>query len=223
MELLVFGHAGARVLVFPTSMGRFYEWEDRGMVGALGEHLRRGWVQLYCVDSVDGDTWYARHKHPGERAWLHLQYERYLLEEVLPFTSHRNPDPFLITAGASFGAYHAMNLALRHPHRVGRVLAMAGLYDIKQLTRGYTDENVHANDPSAFLRQEHDEGRLAALRRIDFILSVGRDDPNVGDNEWLSHVLWEKGIWHALRLWDGWAHDWPWWRQMVQLYVGGCD
>jgi hypothetical protein len=30
MELLVFGHAGARMLVFPTSMGRFFEWEDRG-------------------------------------------------------------------------------------------------------------------------------------------------------------------------------------------------
>ena len=35
MELLVFGHGGARVIVFPTSMGRFYEWEDRGMIGAL--------------------------------------------------------------------------------------------------------------------------------------------------------------------------------------------
>ena len=39
MELLVFGHAGAHVLVFPTSMGRFYEWEDRGMMGALQEHI----------------------------------------------------------------------------------------------------------------------------------------------------------------------------------------
>ena len=25
MELLVFGHADARVLVFPTSLGKFYE------------------------------------------------------------------------------------------------------------------------------------------------------------------------------------------------------
>ena len=31
MELLVFGHTGARVLVFPTSMGRFFQWEDSGM------------------------------------------------------------------------------------------------------------------------------------------------------------------------------------------------
>ena len=34
--MLVFGHAGAPVLVFPTSQGRFYEFEDRGMVDVLG-------------------------------------------------------------------------------------------------------------------------------------------------------------------------------------------
>ena len=40
MELLVFGQGGARMLAFPTSMGRFYDWEDRGMVGALAAHAR---------------------------------------------------------------------------------------------------------------------------------------------------------------------------------------
>jgi hypothetical protein len=35
MELLLFGPGGARVLAFPTSMGRFFEWEDHGMVDAL--------------------------------------------------------------------------------------------------------------------------------------------------------------------------------------------
>jgi esterase/lipase superfamily enzyme len=35
MELLVFGHCGIPALVFPTSQGRFYEFEDRGMVHAV--------------------------------------------------------------------------------------------------------------------------------------------------------------------------------------------
>jgi esterase/lipase superfamily enzyme len=73
MELLIFGHSGARVLVFPTSMGRFYEWEDRGMMGALGEQIERGWIQMYCVDSVDAESWYARGKDPGARAWRHME------------------------------------------------------------------------------------------------------------------------------------------------------
>ena len=56
MELLVFGHGGAPVIVFPTSMGRFFDFEDRGMVGALAQHLEEGWVQLVCVDHVVTET-----------------------------------------------------------------------------------------------------------------------------------------------------------------------
>jgi esterase/lipase superfamily enzyme len=223
MELLVFGHAGARLLAFPTSMGRFFEWEDRGMAGAIAEHLERGWIQLFCVDSVDEESWYARDRHPADGARRHLAYEHYILAELLPFTTSRNPDPFLILAGASFGAYHAMNLALRHPHAVNRVIAMAGLYDIKRLTRGYSDEVVYANDPSHFMIHESDHGRLEAMRRMDIIIAVGRDDPNRADNEHLSNVLWSRNVWHAFRLWDGWCHDWPWWREMLRVYVGGHD
>jgi esterase/lipase superfamily enzyme len=221
MELLVLGHAGARMLVFPTSQGRFYEWEDRGMGDALGEQLRRGWLQLFCVDSVDAESWYDRSRWPGDRAWRHEQYDRYLLHEVLPFTAHRNGNPFLIATGASLGAYHAVNFAFRHPHAVNRVIGMSGLYNIKELTRGYTDANVYAHDPSSYVQHRGDDGWLAAMRRMDIVLAIGRDDPHYDDNAHLSRALWQRGVWHAFRTWDGWAHDWPWWRKMVQQYAGG--
>jgi esterase/lipase superfamily enzyme len=221
MDLLLFGHAGARVLVFPTSMGRFFGWEDRGMIEALRDQIDNGWIQLCCVDSVDSESWYARWKHPSDRAHRHGDYERYLLSEVLPFTRHRNPDPFLIVTGASFGAYHAVNLAFRHPHLVGRLIALAGLYDIKGMTGGFEDAVVYAHNPAHFVAHEHDHFRLEAMRRMDIILSIGRDDPNFHNNEYFSGMLWGKNIWHAFRIWDGWAHDWPWWRQMIRHYIGG--
>ena len=223
MEMLVFGHAGARVLVFPTSQGRFFEWEDRGMMVELSDHLNQGWIQMFSVDSVDSESWYAKRHHPGERAWRHMQYDRYLLDEVLPFTTYRNSNPFLITTGASFGAYHAANFAFRHPERVGRVIGMSGFYDISRFTGGYSDDNVYFNNPCAFIKNEHDPARLAALRHLDIILAVGRDDSSCGNNEYLSGILWDKGIGNALRIWDGWAHDWPWWRQMIRTYIGGHD
>lgn len=223
MEMLVLGHAGARVLVFPTSQGRFYEWEDRGMADALGEHLSRGWVQLFCVDSVDAESWYAEWKHPGDRAWRHLEYERYLLDEVLPFTAHRNPDPFLMATGASFGAYHAVNLAFRHPHRFGRVIGLSGLYDIRRFTDGHYDANVYACNPSHYVSELTDPAHLDAMRRMDIVLATGAEDAFVENNRHLSRILWEKGVGNALRIWDGWAHDWPWWREMIVKYVGGHD
>ena len=223
MELLIFGHGGARMLVYPTSKGRFYEWEDRGMVGALWEHLERGWLQMYCVDSVDEESWYAKWKHPGDRAWRQTQYERYVLDEVLPLSRHKNGNPYLIATGASFGAYHAADLTFRHPGVVNRLIGLSGLYDVKENTEGYNDGAVYAHDPSQYLVNEHDHWRLEALRRTDIILVTGQDDVFVDNNRWLSQVLWQKGVGNALRLWDGWAHDWPWWRQMIRAYVSGHD
>jgi esterase/lipase superfamily enzyme len=222
MELLVFGHGGARVLVFPTSMGRFYEWEDQGMIGAVREHLQSGWLQLFCVDSVDAESWYAKWAHPAHRADRHRQYERYLTDEVLPLTRQKNSNPYLIATGASFGAYHAANFAFRHPDMADRVLGLSGLYDIRLITDGYSDETVYFNNPHDFLAHEHDPERLRRLRHLDVILAIGRDDPNCRNNEAFSGVLWHTGIWHALRIWDGWCHDWPWWRQMLPLYIGGA-
>src|SRR3989475_4496822 len=84
MELLHFGHAGRPLLVFPTSMGRFFQWEDFGLVGALSDFIESGTVQLICVDSVDGESWYARDHPPADRVRRHLQYEAYLVDEILP-------------------------------------------------------------------------------------------------------------------------------------------
>jgi esterase/lipase superfamily enzyme len=100
---------------------------------------------------------------------------------------------------------------------------MSGLVDITRLTHGYTDDLIHAYNPAAFLRHERDPARIAALQRLDMIFAVGRDDTLRTQNEALSADLWQRGIGSALRLWDGWAHDWPWWRQMIRLYLGGHD
>lgn len=223
MELLVCGHAGARVLVFPTSKGKFYEWEDRGMMWALGEHIERGWLQLYCVDSVDAESWYNYGAHPGARGYRHSQYDGYLYNEVLPLSVQKNSNPFLITAGASFGAYHAMVFGLKHPEKVDRILAMSGVFDIRMFTGGYSDHNVYVNNPMEFIANEHEPGRIGQLHHLDIVMATGRDDRLLQESRNLSGLLWSKGIGNALREWDGWAHDWPYWQKMAQLYIGGHD
>lgn len=221
MDLLQFGHAGARLVVFPSSMGRFFEWEDQGMIDVLRQPLEQGGLQVYCVDSVDDDSWYAKWKRPGDRAWRHVQYDGYVRDEVLPLTAHRDGNAFLMTAGASFGAYHAVTFALRYPHLVRRTIGLSGVYDIREMTDGYSDANVHAFNPAEFVLDGAEGDRAEALRRLEIILAIGRDDPMRGNNEYFSGRLWAAGIWHGLRIWDGWAHDWPYWRQMLATYVNG--
>src|SRR5499433_3150389 len=89
MELLWFGHGGRPMIWFPTSQGRFYQNEDFGLVGAVGDLIENGVIQVACVDSVDGESFYARERHPAERIRRHDQYDRYLYEEVVPFARTR--------------------------------------------------------------------------------------------------------------------------------------
>ena len=107
MEALVFGHAGIPLLVFPTSMGRFFEYEDRGMIGVLAAKISNGELQVFCPDAVDTESWYNKSVHPKVRVLRHLQYERYILHEFLPFIRWKNQAPGLAMTGCSFGAYHA--------------------------------------------------------------------------------------------------------------------
>lgn len=223
MEMLVFGHAGARVLVFPSSMGKFFEWEDRGMIGALSHQIENGFLQLYCIDSLDSESWYARWAHPSGRAYRHTQYFWYIHNEVLPLTRQKNSNPFMIYTGASFGAYHAMTFGLKYPEQTGRIVALSGVYDIRRFTGGYSDDNVYFNNPIQFIPNEHNHERLEQMRRIDIIMAGGKEDRLIHSAREMSGVLWNKGIGNALREWDGWAHDWPYWQQMITAYIGGHD
>ncbi len=191
------------------------------MVNSLREQLERGWLQLYCIDSVDAESWYCWWAHAGGRAYRHHQYFEYIHNEVLPLMNQKNSNPFLITAGMSFGAFHAMSFGLKYPHRVDRILSIAGLYDIRRFTGGYSDDYVYFNNPTQFIAGENDGNRLAALRHLDIVMPVGNTDPLIQHSRDMSSLLWSKGIGNALREWDGWCHDWPYWYRMVPMYMFG--
>jgi len=216
MELLHFGHAGVPLLVFPTSMGRFYQWEDFGMVAGIGDHIESGSVQLICLDSVDGESWYARDRPPAERVWRHLQYESYIVDEILP----RLPGA-PITCGASFGAFHSVLLAARHPNLVRGYIAMSGAFDTTRWLDGYHDDNVYYTNLVEFLPGLSDEAYLGPMRaHHPKAIVTGADDPNVEDSRRVGGLLQSKGIQVGLEIWPGWAHDWPYWKDMLRRYVG---
>ena len=221
MEVMVHGHAGARVLVFPTSQGSNRDWEDRGMLAAVAPRIVKGEFQFWCVPSVDAMSWYNDSATPHERAEWQARYDEFLRDEVLPLSLEVNDDPFLITVGASFGGYHAVNFGCRYPELTGRVLSMSGLIDVKRFTGGFSDDLIYFHNPADFMQHEHDPERLAALRQMDIILAVGRDDGLCAGNEAFAGTLHDRGIGCALRVWDGWAHDWPCWQSMLKIYLGG--
>ncbi len=115
IELLVFGNAGAPVLFFPTRTARFYDYENWKIIEAMENKINAGHLQIYCVDSTDVDSFYNADIHPSERILRYTHYENYIINEVLPFIKKSNKNKYRIVAGCSLGAYHAMNIGLKHP------------------------------------------------------------------------------------------------------------
>lgn len=225
MELLVFGHAGTRVLFFPTRAARFYDYENWKVIDAIKDRIEAGEMQIICVDSVDHQSFYNRSIFPAERIRRHMQYEQYITQEVLPFSEENNPGSSLFVAGCSLGAYHAVNIAFRHPHLFTKVVGMSGRYDLTvargvflDLFDGYSDEDVYFNMPNQYLSNLKDPDILNQLKQLEIIIAIGIEDAFLEDSKSLSSILWSKQIWNALYIWDGEAHKAKFWRKMVQIY-----
>ena len=220
MELLIFGHAGLPIVVFPTSRGRFYDFEDRGMIAALAGKIDAGELQLFCVDSVDAESWYNRTAAPRQRIQRQLLYEDYLLHEVLPLVRQRNSDPRLLTLGCSFGGYHAVNIALRHPDVFTGFLSLSGAFDLTGFLGGYYDQDCYFNLPTHYLPNLTDPWFLERFRRNRYVLATGRDDQCLAQNLALDRVLTTLDVPHELHVWDDKnSHDWPTWQRMASEYL----
>lgn len=224
--MLVFGHSGDSILFFPARMGRFYDYENWRVIEALRPKIEDGQLQIYCIDSNDRESFYDPVAHPYYRIQRQVQYEHYILNEVLPLIREKNHDASIVAAGCSLGAYHAVNTALRHPGVFKRVVAMSGRYDLTRqighyndLLGNYWDENIYFNMPLQYLPNLTDENTLRELSHTDLVLVVGNEDVVKESNLALHHLITSKGINSTMHLWDHEAHQARAWRQMVALYL----
>ena len=207
------------MIVFPTSMGRFFDYESRGMIDAVRSKYEGGELQAFCVDSVDSESWYNKAVHPSQRAARHVEYDQYLVHELVPFVRARNLSNDLAVTGCSFGGYHSANFTLRHPDLVTHCISMGGAFDIHQFIGDYYDDNCYYNCPPDFLPSLNDSWFLDRYRAIKIVLATGETDICLDENRRLSGIMSAKGIPHWLDVWgDGTGHDWPWWQEMARKF-----
>ena len=129
MEFKVYGETGKPCLVFPAQDGRFYDFENFGMIEAAQEYIDAGRVQFFCCDSIDAETWSKEDGNPRQRIEQHERYYHYIVDELVP-RIHEINDPGqteikgIMTCGCSLGAFHALNFFLRRPDLFDKVIAM---------------------------------------------------------------------------------------------------
>ncbi|MBI5420366.1 MAG: esterase family protein [Deltaproteobacteria bacterium] len=223
MEMKVYGHAGKPLLVFPTRAGKFYEYEDYGMVEVCKPWIDDGKLQLFTVDSVDAQSWLKEYGDPRDKAIRHQQYESYVIHEVFPFIRGRGGEDRITVTGCSFGAFHTVNFYLRHPDLVHTAIALSGPFHPRFYIGDYMDDNVYFNAPLAYLPNLADPWFLDWYRRSRLVVCVGQgywEDKFLADTLELKRILEEKQIPAWIDIWGhDVAHDWPWWRKMIPHFL----
>jgi len=219
--LVRWGTFGTPVLIFPTAGGDAEEIERFGVVDALGELLGAGRIKLYSVDSISGRSWLMK-DDPRHSMWLQNQFDRFLIDEVVPAirADCRDQHIEVITAGASVGAFWALELISRHPGAVRAAVCMSGTYDLTSGLYGHWSDDFYFSSPLHFL-PDLDGPELDVLRRRFVVLACGGGRWEDPDESWrMADVLGAKGIPNRVDQWGGeWDHDWPTWRAMLPLYL----
>ena len=228
MEIKVYGRGGKPVLYIPCQDGRFFDFENFGMLDAWAPYLEAGQATVFSVDTIDAETWSNTGGDPYWRIRRHEDWIRYLTEEAVPYirTFCRGygwqVDPGVMVFGCSLGATHAVNLYFRFPRLFDELLALSGVYEVSYGFDGYRDELVYLNAPLDYLADmPWDHPYLSLYRQNRGVVCVGQGPWELVDStRALQHVLQEKDI----PVWvDYWGydvnHDWPWWFKQVAYFV----
>ena len=223
MPIVTYGTYGFSLLMVPTAGADFLEYERFQLINELAPFINSGKCKVFSVDSINKESWMNNDMQGEHKAIRHNEFNQYIFNEVIPFikncTSWNTP---VYICGASLGALHSMNLFLKRPDLLNGVIAMSGVYDLTEYTKGFFDEQVYYNSPMHYMPNLTDHYILEQIRssgRIYILSGEGEyEAPEAGRA--FAGVLYNKGINYELSIWGHeWKHDWPTWRAMLPLWI----
>jgi esterase/lipase superfamily enzyme len=230
MEFKLYGHTGKPVLVFPTSRGRFFQYEDSGMIEAISPFIHGGQIQVFACDGIDGETLLDEGGHPYDRVRRHEKYVEYIVSVLIPEIrnisrganggfGHR-----MMATGCSFGAYHSANIFFRFPEFFDSLIALSGVYNTRHFFGDYMDELVYLNSPVDSLANLSDPHYLDQYRQSRIVICCGRgdfEDRMLADTLKMQEILSSKNVPAWIDIWGGDVnHDWNWWRAQMPYFLG---
>ena len=224
MPIATYGHYGFALLLIPTAAADFLEYERFQLIDSIAPYINSGKCKVFSINSINNESWMNNNMDPRHKMIRHLQFNDYVYNEVVPFIRNStSQDTLIFTCGASFGALHSANLFFKRPDMINGVIAMSGVYDLMEYTKGYYDEDVYFNSPMRYIPNLTDHYILEQLRRSGHIhILSGNGEYEAPDSaREFAGVLYNKNIWYELDIWgNDMRHDWPTWRDMLPYYLG---
>ena len=223
MPVAVYGSYGFALLLIPTAAADYLEYERFQLLDALQPVIDSGKVKVFSIDSINKESWMNHEMDPRHKIYRHNQWNNYVYNEIFPFIrNNRFWETPIISCGPSFGALHSANLFFKRPDLINGCVAMSGVYDLTEYTKGYYDEDVYFNSPMHYMPNMTDHNVLEQIRRSGHIHlfsgSGAYEDPESARR--FAGILYGKGIWYELDIWgQEWTHDWPTWKAMLPHYL----
>lgn len=182
-----------------------------------------GKIQLFCVDTVDVETWSDVW---GDKAWRAAQqenYYRYITEEVVPFIASRTTALPIVT-GCSLGGLHAAILFFRRPELFAGILSLSGVYDAKFFFDGWSNPTLYDNSPADFLANistEHEYIAIYNAKKIILCVGQGRWEEECRRTTAIMREIFKaKGISAWVDFWGyDVDHDWYWWKKQMLYFL----
>ncbi|EFG2885646.1 esterase family protein [Escherichia coli] len=229
MEFKRYGFAGRPFVVFPTSQGRFYQFEDSGGVSSLAEFIDTGRIQVFALDGIDSESFFNKGVDHAARIARHEAYFRYVREEALPVFNRlaqesnggRKMKP--IFGGCSMGGFHSSNFVFRNPELASGLIALSGVYSTKDFFGGDLSGQIYYNSLLNYLPGLEARSVLDRIRALRLIFCCGQGDWEermLEDTRELEVILAQKKIPAWIDYWGGdVAHDWPWWHKQFPYFM----
>jgi esterase/lipase superfamily enzyme len=224
MPIVTYGHYGFALLLVPTAAADYLEYERFQLIDSLSPFIDAGKLKVFSINSINNESWMNTHMDPRHKVIRHQQFNEYVYNEVIPFIrTHTSQETPIYICGASFGALHSMNLFLKRPDLLNGVIALSGVYDLTEYSKGYFDDDVYFNSPQHYMPNLTDHNILEQIRRSQHIHifsgSGPYEDPNAARS--FASILYSKGINYELDIWGHeWPHDWNTWRHVLPHYLG---
>ena len=225
MPCRIYGFGGKPCLVFPSQDGKESDFENFRMTDVAEPYLRAGKLQLFCIGSMDRETWADQTGDPRRRIERHEQWYRSITEELLPEIHRINRSgQKLMTMGCSMGGAHSTNFFLRRPDLFDTLLSLSGIFSAGYFFGDYMDDLVYLNSPIDYMRNfppNHPYSALFAQSRMIFCVGQGSwEEDMLASMRELEHIFQQKGIAAWFDYWGAdVSHDWPWWRIQFEYFL----
>src|SRR5258707_14137785 len=85
LGVVVVGHWGPPMIMFPTSGGDEEEYERQGLIDAIGDAIEAGRGKAFCVNGNPRDSFGNRRAHPLHRGWMARPSDQDTRPALLPF------------------------------------------------------------------------------------------------------------------------------------------